>query len=126
MRGGTVLYLADLLAFGRVQAGSRAGVRALTCFQQAVLVIRWFLDGSRVAGLAADNGIGVSTGYRYLHEGIDALAARAPDLRTSLEAAKHDKVAFLSVDGVVFPTDRVAAPGPNGADLWWSGKHQRR
>jgi hypothetical protein len=124
MRGRTVMYLADLLAARREQVGSREGTRALTCFEQAVLVIRWFLDGSRVARLVADNGIGVSTGYRYLHEGIDALAAQAPDLRTALESAKCDKVAFLSLDGVVFPTDRVAAPGPNGADLWWSGKHK--
>ena len=28
------------------------------------------------------------------------------------------------MDGVVIGTDRVAVPGPNGADLWWSGKHK--
>jgi hypothetical protein len=28
------------------------------------------------------------------------------------------------MDGVVIRTDRVAVPGPNGADLWWSGKHK--
>ncbi|MET8214076.1 transposase family protein, partial [Streptomyces sp. NPDC005373] len=30
----------------------------------------------------------------------------------------------LNLDGTVIRTDRVAAPGPNGADLWWSGKHK--
>ncbi|GAB2458682.1 hypothetical protein GCM10027162_63580 [Streptomyces incanus] len=31
----------------------------------------------------------------------------------------------LDLDGTVIRTDRVAAPGPNGAALWWSGKHKR-
>jgi DNA-binding phage protein len=31
--------------------------------------------------LARDNGVGRSTAYRYLHEGIDVLAAAAPGLR---------------------------------------------
>jgi len=30
----------------------------------------------------------------------------------------------LNLDGTVIRTDRVAAPGPNKADLWWSGKHK--
>jgi hypothetical protein len=34
----------------------------------------WLLDGTRLAQLAADNRIGRSTAYRYLHEGIDVLA----------------------------------------------------
>jgi hypothetical protein len=79
--------------------------------------------GGPVGGWQRDRGL---HRVRYLHGGIDALAAQAPDLRTALESAKCDKVAFLSLDGVVFPTARVAAPGPNGADLCWSGKHQRR
>jgi hypothetical protein len=40
------------------------------CYRQAVLVIRWHLDGTGLAQLAADNRIGGSTAYRYLHEGI--------------------------------------------------------
>jgi hypothetical protein len=40
-----------------------------------VLVLRWFVDGTRLALLAADHRIGRSTAYRYLHEGIDVLAA---------------------------------------------------
>jgi hypothetical protein len=30
----------------------------------------------------------------------------------------------VNVDGVVIPTDRIKTPGPNSADLWWSGKHK--
>ena len=67
MREETVLYLAGLLRAERLRRGTRAGTRALGCFKQAVLVIRWFLDGTRVALLAGDNAIGRSTAYDYLH-----------------------------------------------------------
>ncbi len=30
----------------------------------------------------------------------------------------------LNPDGTVIRTDRVAAAGPNGADLWWFGNHK--
>jgi hypothetical protein len=43
-----------------------------------VLIIRWFLDATRVAQLARDNHIARSTAYDYLHEGIDVLAVQAP------------------------------------------------
>ena len=33
-------------------------------------MIRWYLDGTRLAQLAADNRIGGSAAYRYLHEGF--------------------------------------------------------
>lgn len=52
------------------------------------------------------------------------LAAGAPDLATALERAKAAGLTHLNLDGTVIRTDRVAAPGPNGADLWWSGKHK--
>jgi hypothetical protein len=53
-----------------------------------VLVLRWFLDGTRVAQLATDNQLSRSTAYRYLHEGIDVLAAAAPSLHGALLAAR--------------------------------------
>jgi hypothetical protein len=49
----------------------------LTRFKQAVLIIRWFLDGTRMTQLAVDTAIGAATSYDYLHEGINALAAQA-------------------------------------------------
>jgi len=51
-------------------------------------VLRWFLDGTRMSQLARDNGISKSTGYDYLREGVDVLAARAPGLHGALLAAK--------------------------------------
>jgi hypothetical protein len=87
-REETVLYLAGLLHGERLRRGTRAGTRALGCFTQAVLIIRWFLDGTRVAQLAIDNAISRSTTYDYLYEGIDVLAAHTPGLESALLAAK--------------------------------------
>lgn len=123
VKRSTVEHLAGLLRDHRIAARTRKGRRALGCFKQAVLVLRWFLDGTRLAQLARDNGMPASTAYRYLHEGLAVLAAGAPDLSTALERAKETGLTHLNLDGTVVRTDGVAAPGPNGADLWWSGKH---
>ena len=72
----TVEFLAGLLAAERL----RRGTRALSVYNQAILILRWFCDGTRMGQLARDNAISKSTGYDYLHEGIDVLAARAPSL----------------------------------------------
>lgn len=123
-REETVLFLSNLLHAERRRRGTRTGRRALGCFAQAVLVLRWFLDGTRVAQLAADNAIGGSTAYRYLHEGIDTLAERRPGLHGALLAAKAAGYSHVNLDGTLIETDRVATPGPTpGVDLWWSGKH---
>jgi hypothetical protein len=57
-RRETVLYVSSLLHAQRSRRGTRNGTRSLGCFDQAVLVLRWFLDGTRVRQLAADNGPG--------------------------------------------------------------------
>ena len=126
VREETALFVSGLLRAERDRRGTRADRRALGCFKQAVLVLRWFLDATRVGQLACDNGIGSSTAYRYLHEGIDVLAARAPGLRSALIAAKAAGHSHVMLDGTLVETDRIAAPGPTrGVDLWWSGKHHR-
>ncbi|MGI5518651.1 HARBI1 family protein [Streptomyces sp. CA-106131] len=124
VRRSTAEHLARLLRSHRAEVGTRRGRRALGCFKQAVLILRWFIDGTRLAQLARDNALSTSTAYRYLHEGLTVLAAGAPDLATALERAKAAGLTHLNLDGTVIRTDRVAAPGPNGADLWWSGKHK--
>ncbi|RBQ12157.1 IS5/IS1182 family transposase [Spongiactinospora rosea] len=124
VRRETVQFLSALLHAERRRRGTRRGRRALGCFAQAVLILRWFCDGTRIRQLAADHRIGRTTAYRYLHEGIDALAVHAPDLHQALNAAQQAGLTHLNLDGIVIATDRVAAPGPNGADLWWSGKHK--
>ncbi len=79
---------------------------------------------TRLTQLAADNAICGSTAYRYLHEGIDALAERRPSPHGALLAAKAAGYSHVNLDGTLIETDRVATPGPTpGVDLWWSGKH---
>jgi hypothetical protein len=127
----TVHFVSGLLATERRRRGTRNRRRALGCYRQAVLVLRWFLDGTRLAQLAADNRIGRSTAYRYLHEGIDVLAAAAPGLRGALLAARAAGHAHVTVDGTLIRTDRCHVPGPTArtdrsgrqVDRWWSGKH---
>jgi hypothetical protein len=127
----TVLFVSRLLAAERRRRGTRGRRRALGCYRQAVLLLRWFVDGTRLAQLAADNAIGRSTAYRYLHEGIDTLAAAAPGLRGALLAARAAGHPHVTVDGTLIRTDRCHAPGPTArtdqphrrVDLWWSGKH---
>jgi hypothetical protein len=124
VREHTVLYLSELLHAERQRLGTRTGTRALGCFKQAILVLRWLLDGTRVKQLALDNTISLSTGYTYLHEGITVLAAHAPGLGSVLLAAKMAGYAHLNIDGTLIETDRCRTPGPTpGVDLWWSGKH---
>src|SRR3954471_14958011 len=134
----TVLFVSALLAAERRGRGTRRGRRALGCYRQALLVLRWFLDGTRLAQLAADNAISTSTAYRYLHEGIDylhegidVLSAAALGLPGALLAARAAGHPHVQVDGTLICTDRCSVPGPalrrgrSGArvDLWWSGKH---
>ena len=127
----TVQLVSALLAAERRRRRTRPKRRALGCYRQAVLVLRWFLDGARLAQLAADNDIGSSTAYRYLHEGIDVLADRAPGLRGALLAARAAGHPHVTVDGTLIRTDRCHVPGPTArtdrsgrqVDLWWSGKH---
>lgn len=123
VREQTALYLSGLLRAERARRGTRGGTRALGCFKHAVLVLRWFLDGTRVAQLAADNGISASTCYDYLHEGTGVLAAQAPRLESALLAAKMAGYSYVTIDGTVIETDRCRTPGPTpGVDLWWSAK----
>jgi hypothetical protein len=124
VREETVQFLAGLLSAERARCGTRADTRALSCAGQAVLILRWFLDGTRISQLARDNAIGKSTAYDYLHEGIEVLAARAPSLHGALLAAKAAGYSHVIIDGVLIETDRVCTPGPTPrVDLWWSGKH---
>lgn len=121
IRQSTVSFVSGLLAAERARRGTRQGRRVLGCYRQAVLVLRWFLDGTRVAQLAVDHTISTSTAYRYLHEAIAVLAAAAPSLHGALLAA-HSHV---QLDGTLIRIDRCHAVGPTGrVDLWWSGKHR--
>ncbi len=122
----TVLFVSVLPVAEQRRRRTRHKRRALGCYRQAVLVLRWFLDSTRLAQLATDNAIGRSTAYRYRHEGIDVLAAAAPGLRGALLAAHAAGHSHVTVDGTLVRTDRCARPGPTArgdrperrVDLW--------
>jgi hypothetical protein len=115
-----VEFVARLLAAHRQAIGTRRGTRVLGPFRQAVFILRWFRDHTCVHCLARDAGIPQATGYRYLHEGIDVLAARAPDLAEILECCLHEGVPFVVLDGTLVRCDRVAGETERGTDLWYS------
>jgi hypothetical protein len=120
-------YLARLLLVERAERGTRRGRRALGVFSHAVLVLRWFRESTQVAHLARDSGIGISTCYRYVHEGIDVPAAQAPDLPDVLRERLARGHSHVTLDGMLIPTDRVAETTTNAdgktINLWYSGKH---
>jgi hypothetical protein len=58
-----VLFLSGLLRTERVRRGTCKDTRAVGTYKQAVSVLRWFLDDSRMSGLARDNRISSSTAY---------------------------------------------------------------
>lgn len=120
-----VTFLTGLLDTERIQRGTRANTRALDTRAQAVSVLRWFLDDTRMSAPARDNTISVSTAYDYRDEGIAVPAARRPTLHGALLAAKMAGHSHMIIDGTLIHTDRIATPGPTaGVDLWWSGKHR--
>ena len=119
-------HLSRLLHAERRQRGTRKNSRALTCFNQAVLGLRWFRQDADVTALARDHGVSRATGYRYLDEVIEVLAAQAPDLHEALEQAKKQDLAYVILDGKIFTADRcsektLSVKGKQ-IDLWYSGK----
>ena len=119
-------FVAKLLLAERHRRATPRGSRALSCFWQAVLGLRWFRDRTTPDALARDHGISRATAYRYLDEVIAVLAAQAPDLREALERAKDEGLACVILDGKIIATDRckekTASTKDEVIDLWYSGK----
>jgi hypothetical protein len=76
----TVLLVSRWLLLHRKVHDRRPWQRAATPYVQAVLVLRWFKEATDLRILARDARVSIATAYRYLHEGIDVIAAHAPDL----------------------------------------------
>ena len=121
-----VQFTAKLLWAERCRRGTPKGSRALTCFWEAVLGLRWFRDRASPEALARDHGISRATAYRYRDEVIAVLAEQAPDLHQALERARDDGLAHVILDGKIIPCDRCKEPvvSVKGQviDLWYSGK----
>jgi hypothetical protein len=119
-------FAAKLLLAERRRRGTPRGSRALSCFWQAVLGLRWFRDRTAAESLARDHGISRATAYRYLDEVIAVLAQQAPDLRRALERAKDEGFSHVILDGKIIPADRCKEPAVSVKgeviDLWYSGK----
>jgi hypothetical protein len=119
-------FTAKLLAAERRRRGSPRGSRALTCFWQAVLGLRWFRDRTSPEALARDHGISRATAYRYRDEVIAVLAQEAPELGEALEQAQEEGLPHVILDGTIIPADRcqektISVKG-KVIDLWYSGK----
>ena len=127
----TVHFVSGLLAIERRGRGTRGRRRALGCNRQAVLVLRWFLDGTRLAQLATDNAIGRSTARPLPARRHRRPRRRPPGLRGALLAARAAGHPHVTVDGALTRTDRCQAAGPTAradrperrVNLWWSGRH---
>ena len=122
-------FVTRLLITERRQRGTPAGSRALTCREQAILVLRRFRDRTRIEQLGRDHGVSRATAYRYVGEGTEVLATQAPDLHEALERAREEGVPFVILDGKLFATDRLAEQVTSvkgkEIDAWYSGKHHR-
>jgi hypothetical protein len=122
-------YLSRLLAAERRHRGTPAGSRKLSCRDQAVLVLRWFRDRTRIEALGRDHGVSRATAYRYLAEAVDVLSAQAPALAEALERAMADDVPYVILDGKIFAGDRCSEPMTSvkgqQIDAWYSGKAHR-
>ena len=119
-------FTARLLLAERCRRNTPKGSRALTCFWQAVLGLRWFRDRTAPDALARDHGISRATAYRYRDEVIDVLAAQAPELREALERAKDEGLPHVILDGAIIPADRckqkTTSVKGEAIDVWYSGK----
>jgi hypothetical protein len=122
----TVQFTAQLLAAERRRRGTPRGSRALTCFWQAVLGLRWFRDRTSPDVLARDHGISRATAYRYLDEVVQVLSARAPDLARALDRALAGGLPHVVPAGTIIRTDRcrekVLSVRGQDVDLWYCGK----
>jgi hypothetical protein len=119
-------FTAKLLAAERRRRGTPKRSRALTCFWQAVLGLRWFRDRISPDALARDHGISRATAYRYRDEVIAVLAQEAPELSAALERAREEGLPHVILDGTIIPADRcqektISVKG-DVIDLWYSGK----
>src|SRR3954469_11130712 len=116
------------IARHRRRPGTRPGQRAATVHTQVVLVLLWLRHRLDLRTLALQARVSIATAYRYLHEGLDVIAAHAPDLAQVVADARRAGVVFLCLDGTLIPTDRVAARvevnGKPAHHLWFSGKHR--
>ena len=121
-----VRYLAKLLGAERRRRRTRKGARVASCWKQAVFVLAWFRTKDDIELLGAGFGLSRATAYRYQAEGVEVLAAQAPDLTEALQRVKDQGWSHVILDGTVVDADRDHAPkiSKKGQviDAWYAGK----
>ena len=124
--GELAQFGAKLLWAERRRRGTPRGSRALICFWQAVLGLRWFRDRTTCDALARDHGISRATAYRYVEEFITVLADMAPELGEALGCAQDEGFSHVILAGTVIACDRCKEPAVSVKgeiiDLWYSGR----
>jgi len=123
-----VRRVAILLRAERRDRGTRPGSRALTCWNEALMVLSWFRNHGDVALIGAGFGVSRATAYRYRDEVITVLADQAPDLHDALTEVAEQGWSHVVLDGKIFRTDRCAetTTSTKGETInaWYSGKHR--
>ena len=110
----TAAFLSGLSPLERRRAPDPARVAARwAATRQAVLVLRWFLDGTRVAQLAARQPAQPLHRLPLPARGIDVLAAVAPGLHGALLAARTAGHTHVHLDGTLIRTDRSPRRRPD-------------
>lgn len=67
----------------------------------------WCRERREVALTGKGLGISQATAYRYLHEAIEVLAARAPDPHQALARGHDEGWSHVILDGKIADTDRL-------------------
>jgi hypothetical protein len=117
-----VQHLAAALTRYQKRIGTRWRVHDTTI--QAILTLAWLEGGHTYRKLGEGNGVPKSTCRTLIQEGIKVLARRALPLTEVVYLAAKAGWAYLIVDGVNIPTERVAARYTQ-KQHWYSGKHKR-
>jgi hypothetical protein len=86
-----------------------------------LMVLAHLRKGETYRDLAAGFGVGVTTAYRYLREGMQVLAALAPSLQQAMQVPARK--AYVVLDGTLLRIDRVAMASraglPRGSARTW-------
>lgn len=102
--------MSGLVRRHRVAIGSTW--RELNVGRQALLVLAYLRKGETFAELAAGFEVGTTTAWRYVTETVALLAAGALKLRTAIRDVAKAGQAYVVLDGILIPVDRVAADRP--------------
>lgn len=87
--------------------GTRRGSRALTWWNQALLVVVRFRKPEGLAIPGVGFGISRATGPRYHDEAVIVLADQAPDPHDALRRAEDEGLGHVVLDGRSFSADRL-------------------